>query len=141
MVLVASGLPILGSMLKHGFMASRRTKRRQAEVENLQEAVANAGYETAGYAGYFSSGFGGYGTGAAASLPLAAPSKLPVGTWALPLLLAPLTQGLHILGSRVIIHHAGCETRDFIPVRQPGSPLLWCLGAAAGNWHIIHDQG
>lgn len=36
----------------------RRTKRRQAEVENLQEAVANAGYETAGYAGYFSSGYG-----------------------------------------------------------------------------------
>ena len=44
--------------------ACRRTKRRQAEVENLQEAVANAGYETAGYAGYYSSGFGGYGTGA-----------------------------------------------------------------------------
>ena len=32
-------------------------------MENLQEAVANAGYETAGYAGYYSSGFGGYGTG------------------------------------------------------------------------------
>ena len=43
--------------------ARRRTKRRQAEVENLQVAVANAGYETAGYAGYYSSGFGGYGTG------------------------------------------------------------------------------
>ena len=43
--------------------ACRRTKRRQAEVENLQEAVANAGYETAGHAGYYSSGFGGYNTG------------------------------------------------------------------------------
>ena len=32
-------------------------------MENLQEAVANAGYETAGYAGYHSSAFGGYGTG------------------------------------------------------------------------------
>ena len=48
--------------------ACRRTKRRQAEVENLQEAVANAGYETSGYAGYYSSGFGGYGTGGAPTL-------------------------------------------------------------------------
>ena len=32
-------------------------------MENLQEAVANAGYETSGYTGYYSSGFGGYGTG------------------------------------------------------------------------------
>ncbi len=32
-------------------------------MENLQEAVANAGYETAGYTGYYSSGFGVYGTG------------------------------------------------------------------------------
>ena len=49
--------------------ACRRTKRRQAEVENLQEAVANAGYETSGYAGYYSSGFGGYGTGGAPTSP------------------------------------------------------------------------
>ena len=118
MVLHGSRLPMLGSVLERSFMASRRTKRRQAEVENLQEAVANAGYETAGYAGYFSSGFGGYGTGAAASLPLAASSELTVGTWALPLLLALLTQGLHVLGSRVMTHHAGRKTRDFIPVRQ-----------------------
>ena len=75
MLLHASGLPMLGSALERSFMASRRTKRRQAEVENLQEAVANAGYETAGYAGYFSSGFGGYGTGAAASLPLSNPQQ------------------------------------------------------------------
>lgn len=38
-------------------------------MENLQEAVANAGYETSGYAGYYSSGFGGYGTGGAPTLP------------------------------------------------------------------------
>ena len=54
-------------------------------METLQEAVANAGYETAGYAGYFSSAFGGYGTGDVAGLTLAAPSRLLVGTWA-PLL-------------------------------------------------------
>ena len=42
-------------------------------MENLQEAVANAGYETAGYTGYFSSGFGGYGTGD--SLPCFWPLK------------------------------------------------------------------
>ncbi|CAL5228021.1 g11083 [Coccomyxa viridis] len=50
--------------LQHSRKSRKRTKRRQAEVENLQEAVANAGYETAGYTGYYSSGFGGYGTGA-----------------------------------------------------------------------------
>ncbi len=42
----------------------RRTKRRHAEAEGLDEAVAMAGYETAGFSGYHSSAPSDYYGGA-----------------------------------------------------------------------------
>ena len=47
----------------------RRTKRRHAEAEGLEETVAMAGYETA-YGGYFSEGPSGFYTAGACSVIL-----------------------------------------------------------------------
>jgi hypothetical protein len=51
---------------------SRRAKRRHAEAEGLEEAVAMSGYESAAHGGYFSEGYGAhFAAGARAPLPAA----------------------------------------------------------------------
>ncbi|BDA45944.1 Negative elongation factor B [Coccomyxa sp. Obi] len=57
----------LQETLKHSRKSRKRTKRRHAEAEGLDEAVAMAGYETAGFSGYHSSApsdyYGGFSDG------------------------------------------------------------------------------
>ena len=86
-------------------------------METLQEAVANAGYETSGYAGYYSSGFGGYGTGGAPTVPrgfiLCMQSSRFMNLFGLPVLpgmtctvccsLESCIQGLGFIGGSIVI--------------------------------------